>query len=493
MSTPNNNRRKITKTNNQNVIHKKVATGDANVEESIGKVSESMSVKTKKLNAEITKKEEEINPKLNLLKETARLEVELKKRKQFYEKKKKEEIDTINNLNKELDEQAEIIQTSSKDNVKLMKNLKDLEDILNKKYSKIMDSKIYKKRNKEVKNEQTINKDIEIHKKEIKIMEKEIKYEKKFQKRFQKKLEEKDAKLEELNKLNEEIEQLQKDLEELSISIKDHINCEKIIEKKKVKLNITMNEYEMEIKKEEMEKNLNKQSKEKKIKDGTTSKKKEEKQDNYLKIVKDKLLLDKYNYSKEVREKKMPNIPQVKGTTKPILEYINTEFNKINKRNKSFKELIGDNKSKEPKSVIDNVYQTQQNLFTEREDEILRKVIPEKYMIAYNDLYDSRKKENEEIEAKFEEHANIKKENVKTKGSIDFAKLKVISQERKNNNLNIQIGKNNKKLNDIKAEISDFKKKIDQQKAILTRMDKQKKNYLHIIDMIKESKRKEQS
>ena len=487
MSTPNNNRRKVTKTSNKNVINKKVATGDANVEQSI----ESMSVKAKQVKAEITKKEEEINPKLKLLQENARLEKELKKKKEDYEKKKKQEIDAINNLNKELDKQAGTIQAFGKENVKLMKDLKDLEDKLNKKYSKIMDSKIYKKRNKVVINEKTINKDIEIHKKEIKIMEKEINREKKHQKRFQKKLESKDSKLEELNKLNEEIEKLQKELEDLSIIKKDHLNCEKEIEKQKVKLNITMNEYEMKIKKDEMEKDLIKQSKEKEMKDGTSSKNKPKKQDYFLKIIKDGPLLEKYIYSKDVRNKKMPKIPQVKETTRPTLDYINTEFNKINKRNKSFRELKGNNK--QIKSVIDNVYQTQENLFTEREDEILRKVIPEKYMIAYNELYDSKKKENEEIEAKFEEHANIKKENVKVKGSIDFAKLKVITQERKNNNLNIQIGKNNKKINDIRAEISDFQKKINQQKAVLTRMDKQKRNYLHIIDMIKKNKIKTKS
>ena len=207
MSTS-DNKRKVTKKTNQNVINKKVATGDANVEES-GKLSNNTTIKAKQVKAEITKKEEEINPKQKLLNENARLEEELKKIKKKYETAQKKEIEEINNLNNDLDEKAKKLQASGKENVKLMKGLKDLEETLNKKYSKIMDSKLLKKRHKVVQNEETINKDIDIHKKEIQIMKKEIKREKKHQEKYKKRREEKYSNIDKLNKLNEEIQQLQ--------------------------------------------------------------------------------------------------------------------------------------------------------------------------------------------------------------------------------------------------------------------------------------------
>ena len=110
----------------------------------------------------------------------------------------------------------------------------------------------------------------------------------------------------------------------------------------------------------------------------------------FLSQIGEGILHKRYIYSKNVRKEKMKQIPQVKETTKPTLNYINTEFNKINKRNKSFKELRGDKKV--ITSLIDDVYKTQENLFTEREEELLSKVIDEKYMNAYNCLYDSKKK-----------------------------------------------------------------------------------------------------
>ena len=249
MSTS-NNKRIVTKSTNKNTINKKVATGDANVESS--KPNESMSLKTKEIKAEISKKEEELSPKEKLLKETATLEQKLKdlqKEYKKFEKKKEGEIAKINNLNTEIDEKVKIIQGHGKENVKLMKDLKGLEETLNKKYSKMMDSKLLKKRNKVVNNEAIIAKDIEIHKKEIKIMEKEIEFEKKQQKKLKKRVEGKDAKLEELNKLNNEIEALELELKKLSEIKKEHLNCEKNIQKKKAEVNIKMNEYQLQLKK----------------------------------------------------------------------------------------------------------------------------------------------------------------------------------------------------------------------------------------------------
>ena len=97
-------------------------------------------------------------------------DIELNSKITQNEKNYEEILNEAINTNTEIDEKVKIIQGHGKENVKLMKDLKGLEETLNKKYSKMMDSKLLKKRNKVVNNEAIIAKDIEIHKKEIIIM-----------------------------------------------------------------------------------------------------------------------------------------------------------------------------------------------------------------------------------------------------------------------------------------------------------------------------------
>ena len=89
MSSTNKRKAVITK-NKKNTINKKVATGEAINEES--KKSPTMSLKTKELNAEITKKEEEVDQQQRFLviqDKTSELEKQLNELKSNYEKEKK--------------------------------------------------------------------------------------------------------------------------------------------------------------------------------------------------------------------------------------------------------------------------------------------------------------------------------------------------------------------------------------------------------------------
>ena len=144
-----------------------------------------------------------------------------------------------------------------------------------------------------------------------------------------------------------------------------------------------------------------------------------------------------------------------------------------------------------PKSVIDNVYKPQDNLFTERESKILENILKKEDMKNYVDKFDKIKKEKDKIEEKLTKHNdNIIKNKEKKMCDIDFLKMEDITQDRKESELNVRISKNNKKISDLKIEIVEMKKQLDQQTIVLKRKDKQNKVYLALIENYKKNKNK---
>jgi hypothetical protein len=168
-----NKRKAVNTKNKKNNLNKKVATGEAIDEES--KKSPDMSVKTKKLNAEITKNEEELDQQQRLLviqDKTADLETKLNQLKSEYEQTKKDSIEQINSTNIELDKKVQELKNRGKENKILINRLKTLENNLNEKYMKAMDIKHIRKRN-DINSENEIKKDKEVKEEEIKILKKE--------------------------------------------------------------------------------------------------------------------------------------------------------------------------------------------------------------------------------------------------------------------------------------------------------------------------------
>ena len=210
-------------------------------------------------------------------------------------------------------------------------------------------------------------------------------------------------------------------------------------------------------------------------------------------ILIDPLLVEKYNYGKMIREEILKvEFPRVKPASKAALRYINTEFDIINQENKGFKKRIGTQSM--PKSVIDNVYKPQDNLFTETESKILENILKKEDMKNYVDKFDKIKKEKDKIEENLTKHNdNIIKNKEKKMCDIDFLKMEDITQDRKESELNVKISKNNKKINDLKIEIFEMKKQLDQQTIVLKRKDKQNKVYLALIENYKKNKNKNKS
>ena len=137
------NKRKVFSKKTKNTINKKIATGDSNDEES-KKANDNMSLKTKKINLEITPKLDELDQQQRLLviqDKTADLETKLNKLKSEYEQTKKDSIEQINSTNIELDKKVQELKNLGKENKILINRLKTLENNLNEKYIKAMDIK----------------------------------------------------------------------------------------------------------------------------------------------------------------------------------------------------------------------------------------------------------------------------------------------------------------------------------------------------------------
>ena len=181
--------------------------------------------------------------------------------------------------------------------------------------------------------------------------------------------------------------------------------------------------------------------------------------------------------------------PRVKPASKSVIRYINTEFDLMNQRNKSFKNLLGTKSM--PTSVIDNVYKQQDNLFTDRENKVFEKFFIKENMQNYVDNFDKAKKERDKILEKYEQQFNdIKKEKPKMMCDIDFNKMEKKAKDIIETQLNVKIIKNNKKISELNIAIFEMKKKLEQQNFILKRKEKQNKVYLTLIENIKKNKNK---
>ena len=105
-----------------------------------------------------------------------------------------------------------------------------------------------------------------------------------------------------------------------------------------------------------------------------------------------------------------------------------TELNTmiINKKNKSLLRI-----GSQPMSLVDDIFIPEENLFTEEEIEVLSKIIPEDYLQKFNDRYETKMNEKEDLLGQMiEENGNIKNENIKTNYEIDSLRMKIKEQER---------------------------------------------------------------
>ena len=484
MSTNNSNvrKKKVVKKNNKNTVNKKLFTGDKN-EESVTKATfpNGVTLKIKEIRMQIVNKEEEQKKKLLELKnQTTQLEQELNSLKSKYETGKKEDIEKLKILNEELENKTDESKIISKENKKLITKLKGIEKELNETYNKVINLKLYKKKKENIKSEKTIETEIKSKEEEIKIMEKIVHYSKKEHQKYQNLLNDKNNGAEsdikrEFEDIKEEIEQIKAQNEKLSEIKLKHQNCIKEIQKLKSKLNILYNEIEFETKKNDMIEaitliNTEKTEYQEPVEDNINNNK-------YLSKL-DGLVLNKNIYAKNVRDKILQqSIPTVQSVNKSTSNYVKKEFELLQKSQIN-NNLIRSQET--PTSVIDNVLIPQQNLFTERETEVLRKIIPDYFINEYLEKFDMKKQEKELIEDIIEEQKQEKKE-IKAKeekiiSKTDYNKMKFKIEENKKKELNAKFNKNKKKIFNLNSEIKKAQKEIEQQGATIKRLNKINKN-----------------
>ena len=481
------NKRKLFSKKTKNTVNKKIATGDTNDEES-KKEEDNIPLKTKQKNVEIIPKSEDIDQKQRLLviqDKTAELVNKLNELKSEYEQAKKDNIEQINSTNIELDKKIQELKNLGKENKILINRLKTIEKNLNEKFIKAMDIK-HAKKNNDINSENAIKKDIEVKEEEIKILKKEGEA---IEEIYNNKIKKLNKNIKELQNLEAKIKKVEEEIKELPV-IPQHEN-RKILKEIRI-FEIDKNRKKIRINLEEKLKE-HQTEKEKNLEDLKENHKKLKEKEKITNILSDPSLVEKYNYGKIIRDEILKvEFPRVKPASKAALRYINTEFDIINQENRGFKKRIGTQSM--PKSVIDNVYKPQDNLFTERESKILENILKKEDMKNYVDKFDKIKKEKDKIEENLKKHNdNIIKNKEKKMCDIDFLKMEDITQDRKESELNIKISKNNKKISDLKIEIFEIKKQLDQQTIVLKRKDKQNKVYLALIENYKKNKNKNES
>ena len=482
MSTSRNNvRKKLFSKNTKNQVNKKVSTGDPNVEKSSSNSNHNgVSVKTKKLKVEIKENEEEKDQEqivLELQEKTIQLEEKLNTLKSKYEMEKKEDLQNINTMNIELDKQTKDVKKVTNKNKNLITQLKNIEKDLNEKYAKVMNIKFVKNKKENSKNEKTVQKDINVKERELENMKKIIEATKTEEKKIEDLLNNVNDGLEsnkktELEELNKQISELTKEIGELSKAKFSHNSCIKEINYLTSKLNLINNEIEFERKKNDMIM--------------SEIKHKDNKVINEYCVKSNDLSSNKNDFSRRVRD-----IILKKSSTKPpkvaksAFKYIKTEFDSIQKNKKVGLKINSLNNKKKPTSVIDNVYVPETNLFTDREKEVLKQVLPEDYINKYMEKFDVKKEEKNEIENKFDENNKKKNNNLYKKNELDIVKMRIKTKEKIQTDLTIKIRKNKTAIANLKKEISEHQKKIKEQTNKLIRMNKYNKIYSEQIKNIK--------
>ena len=213
--------------------------------------------KSKETNNIIKNNVEAENEEINLDKELYLLKSE-------YETEKSNNIDKIRIMNNEIKEKNKELKLLSKDNLRLILKLKDIESNLKSDYLKAFNERM-KKRNLYIKNEQALKNDIIVKEEEIKNVKKFANVEKKQLKKYELLLNEVNNGMEQnleldLKELKEELSKLDDELIELYKINFAHKNCKKNIQSLTNKINLYNTEVEFESKKNDMLINQSSQS-----------------------------------------------------------------------------------------------------------------------------------------------------------------------------------------------------------------------------------------
>ena len=364
------------------------------------------------------------------------LERELALWKSKLEAEKIKSAENINLINNEIKEKNRKLKIVTTNNYKLFLKLKNIQNGLKENYLKKINQRL-KKRDINTKNEETLKKDIIIMEEIIKIVQKFGLEEKKQKIKYENLINEFDNGFEQninddLKKLNDEIKQLNENILELS------------------KLSLYNTELEFESKRSDMLVNQSFQT------------------NNNLNISANKInnnifresndgtfIINKNNYSMKIRK-----LILSKSIKKPEKLNIST-YNYINKK------LYSINKTPNKELILHNINKKNINLFSEGEYNVLKEIIPSKYMTKYLEEFESKKKKNEEIENIFESQKKEKGQTGQIKIKLDYIKVKKKEEDKKHIDLSLKFKTNNKKINELKNEIKKYKEELKKYDKII--------------------------
>ena len=395
-----------------------------------------------------------------------------------------EDFKTITSLNSQIAQLEEEYSLLSKNNYKIINKLKQLENqVLKKFFKKYKLSKILSKQ-KELMNSGNINKEIKTKESQVILMKKKIEYNKKETEKLSNLLEEVQEENEEtllgyLKEFNNYINKLEKEIKILKQMRYEHNNCKKTISNLTSKLNVILNDIEFE------EKMLNKIEVEIKP---PTERKMQNKIHSYSERIRYNSLehsenrynsrrsLDKYKIFKlllqesESKTESGPYTYRQKGSVKTLSNVGNSQLYNSSRIRKEIKYKID---CKSPKNY----------LFSEKEKEVLNKMVPEDYLNNLNLKYNNIENEIKDIQGEIdEEKVEMKSCINNNKLRIDILNLKVKEEKMKIIIKNNIINNNNKKIANLNREIAQLKKILKKEKSINTRKINKKEEEKKLIE-----------
>ena len=368
--------------------------------------------------------------------------------KQSIEIEKQLTVQASSHYNENLIEKKKEIAELKKQNNILVEQLKKFKIKLN---DHIKEAKKYfDKREQLDKEEQYLNKLIQIKDKEIKlaqrnsyIYQKDYEMEKKnFEKNENIDVDELALTLEDLNK---QIFVIEAEIKQLNEIKNQHAFCQKKNNSLSSKLNILTNSYEFELKKSNM---LNETEPTIKTQDSLNK-------NNSEKIYRNVSynLLSNNSYQQYVKKLFSMNSNNINETDSP---YYNNSNNM---------------------------------LFNSNEKNVLEKIVPNIYLNLYNERFQSLNQEKLEIMDLLEENDDKKQNIIKTlQNKIDHSKLKLKETKKISVDLNLKISKESRKIMDIKTQLSKLNKEYKKYKNILQNKENINNKIKEQIDEVKNKK-----
>ena len=489
------NKRKIKKTKTgAKTLNIKISTEDKDIisNNNNKKGNKQNQKSASKTNQNSTEKED-----IDIFQQTKNLNKELDSLNSKIQSSTKNGLEELKSLNDKLSELEEEQVNLTKKNYKLLSELKNIENNVSTKFEKKFKmSKIVSKQ-KKLANKTDLNVQIKAKEGQTQLLQKNIERNKKDLEVLQQKIEKaKDmdtkALSEELNNLNKEIEKKQNEIKNLNVYKEEHENCEKKKSTLKSKINVLSNEIDFENKR----KNMSTKVIEKKPK---------------TKII---MSSKAQQYGKDIRAGVLENVEEKYSSKRSLIKfkffnYLINEFdqeidgntNTSRKKNNNTHLKTSSNENskivlppylRDINSKIDNS-STKKHLFSDKEKEVLKVLVPEEYMTNFNERYKNIENQINEIEKETnKENEVIKSEIDNNKLKIDEIGLKIKEENIKKIVKNSEIKKNDRKISDLKKEITKIKSLIKEEEKKISKTSKSNEYIKKILNEFKKKKEEEE-